>query len=522
MDDLFKSLNAKPSISWLREQKENITDPQLIIDFFLNNDLHTTSDPVIDPESFLYEDYILESTILVQIDEIVDISLPLSKRKDFIVNNSEKKRTLKFLLSDGHFQFAAISKDYLSAFDPRIIPGVKMKILTGTRAKFGVLFLKSDMIEIIGGQSLELKKIRNSRVIYDENKYKNQQNINFENMNQNQKAQSKTKKRKNASLIITNEEENKIENESRLYNEPKHQTQLEQQINDNNSCENKSNQVRKRSFLDDDLSFNSDDIIENPKENPLSKNSTSNNLIIDQISYSSYSSDVEIINSIIEKPNKENLSINQSNSQQTIQKKKFLSDDDDFDEDIDFDYIENSNENSNNNKITNNDDYTEVTTSNARNDFHDFEKMKIWTINDVLKREKMLENGNDSTNPEIFLLDGKIVECNDLQIIHKKKSNFGSSNTNSCLYFTMNCKIACGESTMEMNVASKVIDNILESTPENWIKLDSDEQTRRYLNLSQQLLSFKSPLLILSTGPCGAKVTSHFFIVTNEFIKLIH
>ena len=149
MDDLFNSLNAKPSISWLREQEENHLDQQQIFDFFLNEDLHNTSDPAIDPNVFLQEDYILDSTILVQIDEIIDISLPFIKRKDFILNNSEKKRTLKFLLSDGHFQFAAISKDFLPDFNPRIVPGIKIQILYGTKMKFGILLLEKNKLEII-------------------------------------------------------------------------------------------------------------------------------------------------------------------------------------------------------------------------------------------------------------------------------------------------------------------------------------------------------------------------------------
>lgn len=489
MNDLFESINAKPTNSWLKEQTENHLDQHEIFDFFLNNDLRITSESIIDPNIFIYEDYVLSSNILVQIDEIIDISIPFSKRKEFIVNSSTKRRTFKFLLSDGHFQFAAISKDFLE-FDPRIVPGIKIKILSGTELKFGILLLKKDKLKIIGGQSLELRSKRHSIVLYDEKRYKEQQMQSNSLDSFVQQPQQKTKKKKNASLIITKEDENK--GKTRL---PKNKNSTKQSINEI-SIEPK---VINQSFLNDDSSFNSDDIIEKVESKELQKvSSNSDELKLDQISFSSYSSDVEIINSINEKHEKdERNKVQQGDTQKKIQNRRFLSDDDDLD-DFDFDYLLNNK----------NDDHEKST-----NDF--YQPQKIWTISELLKKERMLKNASYSSNPEIILLDGRIIECNELKVIQKKNS------IKSNLFFSMKCKIASDESTMEMNVASRVINNLLDSTPEVWMDLDYNEQIRKYEECSRNLLSFKSPLSILSTGIFEPEIKNRFFIVNDEFLSFI-
>ncbi|KAK8888930.1 hypothetical protein M9Y10_033671 [Tritrichomonas musculus] len=526
MEELFNSINAKPTIAWLNKQTENHINPRDSFNFFLDNDLQITSENIIDPDIFLNDDFIFDSNVLVQIDEIIDISLPLNKRENFNINNNEKKRTFKFLLSDGHFQFVGVSKNFLHDFDPRIVPGIKMQILKGTKVKFGVIFLEKEKIVIVGGQSLDMREKRHSIVLYDEQKYKDQQNGKNKDINQqtyNIEKQQIARSRKNppkskkSSLIIIkdNEVQSNVKNKGQL------NILLETQ--DNTKKAQTSNKVNNNtvsySFLSDNSSFDSDnfiDKIEN-KTQASENNKKSEQTLFDQISSSSYSSDVEIINSIIHKHNEENL-VNKKDSQKTQSTKKFLSDNDDFD-DFDFENIQSNAKCNIDNTKTEYNINKSMNYSN-QNSF-DEKNMKIFTLADILKRENTVKTNPTPTHPEIFLLDGKIVECNDLKIFQKKTKMLSNTKNNFYLFFSMNCKIACGESTMEMNVASRILDQLLESTPEKWIKLEENEQIRRYDRCSQRLLSFKSPLYILSCPIHESENDIRYFIINEEFLALI-
>ncbi|KAH0786662.1 tudor domain-containing protein 3 [Histomonas meleagridis] len=92
----------------------------------------------------------LDKSILIQVDEITDISLNIEERKTF---TTSKNGTLKILLNDGQIKFIGISKEPISKINPASAPGIKISLEPPIEVRYGVLFLSDRQITVYGGES---------------------------------------------------------------------------------------------------------------------------------------------------------------------------------------------------------------------------------------------------------------------------------------------------------------------------------------------------------------------------------
>jgi hypothetical protein len=155
MKEVLASLarfKAQPSPKWLAPKTSAFpVDSQAILDDFLHSDLSQTSTATVLPGDFTLPRFQFVSSVLLQVHEIVDITLPTSQRLNLEISSNP---TFKLLLSDGFSSIVAITKGLFPQFSPALLPGVKLIVHQGCVARYGVVFLESyQNIEIIGGYS---------------------------------------------------------------------------------------------------------------------------------------------------------------------------------------------------------------------------------------------------------------------------------------------------------------------------------------------------------------------------------
>jgi hypothetical protein len=121
------------------------------VDEFLHLDLSRTSERVLLPGNFTLPVFQFANPVMLQVHEIVDISLPVAQRLSLEVSS---KPTFKLLLSDGFTHVIALTKGLFPQLSPTLLPGVKIVVRRGCVARFGVIFFESyQSVEIIGGFS---------------------------------------------------------------------------------------------------------------------------------------------------------------------------------------------------------------------------------------------------------------------------------------------------------------------------------------------------------------------------------
>jgi hypothetical protein len=130
----------------------NFESFQKIWDEFLITNINLTTLPFKDFDEFTSPCLKLSRSAVVQINEVVDISLPSPDRVAF---KQSPKGTLKFLLTYGNQIFIGIEKEKLdsSVFNTTLTPGCKASISEGTEFRYGVLFLKPSNIKLLAGSS---------------------------------------------------------------------------------------------------------------------------------------------------------------------------------------------------------------------------------------------------------------------------------------------------------------------------------------------------------------------------------
>lgn len=91
----------------------------------------------------------LDNDVVLQVDEIVDISLKKSKRNKFKYSENP---TFKFVLDDSGFKMIGLMRSAIPGFADGS-EGKKIKISAGTEIFYGIFFLNKDNTKILGGYS---------------------------------------------------------------------------------------------------------------------------------------------------------------------------------------------------------------------------------------------------------------------------------------------------------------------------------------------------------------------------------
>lgn len=145
-----RGINAKRK--WVEETLvSGAKSPEDVLERFLNADIEETTE--CGPENqlsmnFMKPQMILEAPVIVQVNEVVDVSLPELERLEMKESSSP---TLKLLLSDGDSIYGIVQRPI-----PGIkvgCAGVKVKISAGTIMRYGVFILNEENTLCLGGRS---------------------------------------------------------------------------------------------------------------------------------------------------------------------------------------------------------------------------------------------------------------------------------------------------------------------------------------------------------------------------------
>ena len=105
----------------------------------------------------------LNFNIVLQIDEIFDISLPLNERKEY---KNTPKGSLKLILAIEKYKFIGFEFKKITKLTNLIDPGLKILLKSPIIIRYGVFYLTDNNIEILGGFDPYL--IEKRRFIYED------------------------------------------------------------------------------------------------------------------------------------------------------------------------------------------------------------------------------------------------------------------------------------------------------------------------------------------------------------------
>ena len=158
-------------------------------------------------------------------------------------------------------------------------------------------------------------------------------------------------------------------------------------------------------------------------------------------------------------------------------------------------------------------DYDDDLLVDEYNNNCEFEKEKIDIhIYSITELMNLPLPKNFSAYPKIIYLNGVIINCGELMVI-KKGGN---------LLFSMDCLVSSDIlSTInkyKIKVAAKTIEAFCQISPEAWIDLDQEKQSKYYKNCTKLIMELKSPLYIIDSGKlknrfllCHKLLVEHFF-----------
>jgi hypothetical protein len=151
---LLSELGLHPKLQWVQSLLDSgIDDATGAQSSFLDSDIESTSDPreraaVLGSTSC----HTLPSAIIVQVDEVADISLPQSARCRLEVSDSP---TFKLLLNDAGVVYIGLAGWPIRGLAPDCA-GAKIRIAAGTPTVYGVFLLDDDNARGLGGFSPEM------------------------------------------------------------------------------------------------------------------------------------------------------------------------------------------------------------------------------------------------------------------------------------------------------------------------------------------------------------------------------
>lgn len=146
--------------AWLSSFLENLSpESGDFIQALLKTDISETCHPtnldefVNQPHAIFENDKNEKKQIFLQINEVVDISLPKNQRLNYEIS---KNPTLKIFLTDGINNFFAISKKPITSFSTTVQPGSKLLIKTPIEIRYGIIFLSEANIDFLNENSPQI------------------------------------------------------------------------------------------------------------------------------------------------------------------------------------------------------------------------------------------------------------------------------------------------------------------------------------------------------------------------------
>ena len=152
----FLSEGISVTNNWLSDMFDRgIFDYSEIKNQFLNLNISLTTENSSDFEFDCTEHKTTTMKHVVQVDEVVDISLC---QYDRIVFKQSSKGTMKFLLNLGGQHFVGIEKERFDSNDINVFmqPGAKILIDEGSDIYFGCLFMSPRNVHFLGGRAGDL------------------------------------------------------------------------------------------------------------------------------------------------------------------------------------------------------------------------------------------------------------------------------------------------------------------------------------------------------------------------------
>ena len=182
-DEVYQELlkyQINPKVEWVKHAmikfRDSISD--IFLDF-LESDISFTSnsfDFIFNDKLNKYPLFRVSQNLILQVNEIVDISQPYKKRKNFVISS---RTTLKFQLTDGKNNIIGISKRQFKKLkiNPASMPGMKILLKPPIEFRYGILFITDENIQLLGGYSSVMIEKRNY-IIYGLNlTYQNEHNL---------------------------------------------------------------------------------------------------------------------------------------------------------------------------------------------------------------------------------------------------------------------------------------------------------------------------------------------------------
>ena len=487
--------------SWLLSMIDSgLKSYESIFILLIDSDISETCEPCPLPDitrkpNFIFQENNQSDQIFLQINEVVDISLPLEKRKVF---EASEKGTLKILLTDGVTNFIAISKKPITSFSTGVTPGSKLFVKTPIESRFGVIFLSEDKIRFLNGKSEQVIDHRNhiySKITRSNKNQLQQQQSQYQQQNQisqaskNQHIQQERQFNQTSSskfLVDSNDDDEYYSNtEEAIINPPsKNKTNNLNQKNGDHlldlSIENDDDSfLEDSSDIDDIESIDSSDFdnlpSRNEKHNIMAENSNnhkvnssnfkSNNTSnsksrpIAKIDSSEYDFDSSDDNVIILDSDDDNL--NKSDLKRPSKQTHYLLSDD-IDDDID------------------NHDFSQIVNSGNSNDSN-----RVFTV-------KELKNKKDLP-PECFetvKTSARITECKDFHIYQKGLDR----------NFALNVILTDSTGQIIAKVDPNYIFNIIQKRPDDFLKMKDDETEEILAEIEDYFEKLKPPILLYDRG----------------------
>ena len=153
---------------WFDTYKDkNIDD---IIDHYVNEDIKNSTTNMFEKNFNIKQIYFINFDVIVQVNEIVDISQPYEERLSGIEHN---KFTYKMMLQHADNKFIGLLNQNIYGINLSTLPGFKILIKRNSVLRYGVIKLSYKNFEFVGGKSDPIVDLMCSILIYGDSNTKN-------------------------------------------------------------------------------------------------------------------------------------------------------------------------------------------------------------------------------------------------------------------------------------------------------------------------------------------------------------